>query len=83
MGWRAGFEGEWGVLRFDEGGDLWGVSKLFFNEVECFIIKLSCFLARLLFHCIKIAPANSVYCKIKIVLSTDAVTTNKTFPHCQ
>ena len=37
-------------------------------EVECFIIKLSYFPARLLFHCIKIAPADTVYYKIKMVL---------------
>lgn len=37
------------------------------GEVECFIVKLSCFPTRLLLHCIKIALANSVYGKIKVV----------------
>lgn len=39
-----------------------------YEEIGCFIIKLSRFPARLLLHCFKIAPANSIYFKMKVVL---------------
>ena len=52
----------------------------FFNiEVKYVIIKLN-FPVRLLLHCIKIAPANIVYCKINIVMFFFRhYTTNKPF----
>ena len=52
---------------------------LFLHKKLNVIIKLNC-PERLLLHCIKIAPANTVYCKIKIVMFfIRQYTTNKLF----